>query len=93
MDDKDEEDGNDEDKLDASALLWTWSILVVGGGCIGKRARQGCITYCSALLCCVQKCAAHMACYFALCYECKMCTALDYILSFKWARVDCIELL
>ena len=47
--DEDEDDGNDEDKLEASALLWTWSILVVGGGCIGKRARQSCITYYSAL--------------------------------------------
>ena len=36
---KDEDDGNDYDKLDASALLWTWSIMVAGGGCIGKRAR------------------------------------------------------
>ena len=48
---KDEDDGNDYDKLDASALLWTWSIMVVGGGCIGKRARQSRITHCSALLC------------------------------------------
>ena len=37
INDEDEKaDGNNEDKLDASALLWTWSILVVGGGCIGK---------------------------------------------------------
>ena len=34
--DEDEDDGNDKDKLDASAVLW--SILVAGCiGCIGKR--------------------------------------------------------
>ena len=45
----DEDDGNDKDKWDGGALLWTWSILVVGeGGALARwmltAVRQRCIT-------------------------------------------------
>ena len=42
----DEDDGNDKDKWDGGALLWTWSILVAGEGGGWVHWQGGCLLLC-----------------------------------------------